>query len=212
MDSVFTLACPGLQQVVATTLLTDEFGLLATARCEGFRSSVVTPSDSGWCCRRLTRLLLCEYSMIQSTTSVIKANTWIPNRHPSTARQPIRSVRRAFGAWPTNPPATAVNWVLKKGTAFELYITCEVTSVLNMHDYHNSIQVPNANDVPTNVAELRGKFLLHTSTIARNVGPTSTNGMLWSDWYILQKLDRVAYLHTSYLQAAIPITMRENVA
>ena len=114
-DAVVTLTCLGLRQAVATTLLADVLGLLAIARCEDFRSSVVATPESSWCCRRLARSLLCkhEYSIIHSMTSVIKANTWSPNRHNSTARQPICSVRRAFGALPTNPPIIPVNMVVR---------------------------------------------------------------------------------------------------
>ena len=48
---------------------------------------------------------------------------------------------------------------------------CDVMSVVDMRGYDS---IPKANDMPTKVAAARGNFWLHTSTIARNIGPAFT--------------------------------------
>ena len=49
-DAVVTLTCLGLLQAVATTLLADALGLLAIARWDSFRFSIVATSESSWPC------------------------------------------------------------------------------------------------------------------------------------------------------------------
>ena len=46
---------------------------------------------------------------------------------------------------------------------------------VNMYGYND---IPNANDIPTNVAAVRGNFWLLTSTIDRNIGAVLVNNIL----------------------------------